>query len=96
MDKIVEYHGSSYGMYGASRTHADLCERHRVSTSRKRVAWLMDAAGLGGERRCKGRTTIADKQSFAAPDGVRPKLSPALRHRTGALRTLHNIPTVES
>jgi len=69
-ERIRHFHERSDGTYGVPRIHADLVEEgHRVG--RKRVARLMQAAGLQGVTRRKGfRTTKPDKTAAPAPDLV--------------------------
>jgi putative transposase len=69
-ERIRHYHRRSDETYGAPRIHADLAdEGHRVG--RKRVARLMQAAGLQGVTRRKGfRTTQPDRDAPPAPDLV--------------------------
>ena len=68
--EIKEIHKRSRGTYGAPRIHAELAEDGtRVGV--KRVARLMQAAGLEGVSRRKGvRTTRRDKNARKAPDLV--------------------------
>jgi putative transposase len=64
-------HEDSKGRYGAPRIHADLrAQGHRHS--RKRIAWLMRAAGLRGKaaKRWK-KTTIPDPAAAARADQIR-------------------------
>ena len=59
LESITEIHRDSRGTYGIPRIHATLAARGR-RVSRKRVARLMGAAGLSGQRgrdRQAGRPT---------------------------------------
>jgi putative transposase len=70
-ERIRAIHGRSRQTYGMPRIHFELVqEGFRVG--RKRVARLMQAAGLQGVSRRKGpRTTIRDRQAQAIPDLVK-------------------------
>ena len=68
---ITEIHTESGGTYGSPRVHAELADQgHRHG--RKRVARLMQAAGLAGRepKRFK-RTTIPDPGVDSRPDLIR-------------------------
>ena len=57
-DRIRRIHLRSRGTYGAPRVHAELADEG-VHVGRKRVARLMQAAGLQGvSRRRRPRTTV--------------------------------------
>jgi putative transposase len=69
-ERIRDSHQRSDGTYGVPRIHADLADEG-LHVSRKRVARLMQAAGLQGVTRRKGfRTTRPDKSAAPAPDLV--------------------------
>jgi len=74
-ERIGHYHLRSRGTYGAPRLHEDLTEEgHRVG--RKRVARLMQAAGLRGvSRRRSCRTTVRAHADQVAPDLVQRDFS---------------------
>ena len=68
--KIRASHARSGGTYGAPRVHMDLVA-DGIQVGVKRVARLMQAAGLEGvSRRKKTRTTRREKGSRPAPDLV--------------------------
>jgi putative transposase len=68
--QIAAVHARSRRTYGASRVHADL-RAAGVRCARKRVARLLRAAGLvGGHRRRRVRTTVADPAHAPAPNLV--------------------------
>ena len=57
--------------YGAPRVHAELAEDYNIRVGRKRVARLMQIAGIQGVSRRKWvRTTVRDERSRPAPDLV--------------------------
>jgi len=67
---IRTIHRDSRGTYGVPRVHAELRDTG-TGCSRKRVARLMQAAGLEGvHRRRSTRTTIRDRDTAPAPDLV--------------------------
>ena len=69
-DRIRWIHLRSRGTYGSPRIHAELREEG-VHVGRKRVARLMQAAGLQGvSRRKSTRTTIRQPGAQRAPDLV--------------------------
>jgi putative transposase len=69
-DRIRWIHLRSRGTYGAPRIHAELYDEG-VHVGRKRVARLMQAAGLQGvSRRKSTRTTIRQPGAQRAPDLV--------------------------
>ena len=69
-DRIRWIHLRSRGTYGSPRIHAELRDEG-VHVSRKRVARLMQAAGLQGvSRRKSTRTTIRQPGAQRAPDLV--------------------------
>ena len=69
-DKIRWFHLRSRGTYGVPRIHLDLRE-DGVQVGRKRVARLMQAAGLQGvSRRKYTRTTVRRPGARPAPDLV--------------------------
>jgi transposase InsO family protein len=73
---ITEIHTESGGTYGSPRVHAELADQgHRHG--RKRVARLMQAAGLAGRepKRFK-RTTIPDPGVDSRPDLIRRAFTP--------------------
>lgn len=69
-DRIRWIHLRSRGTYGAPRIHAELADEG-VRVGRKRVARLMQAAGLQGvSRRRRPRTTLRAVGAQPAPDLV--------------------------
>jgi putative transposase len=67
---ISEIHASSWGAYGSPMIHQELAEKG-YAIGRKRVARLMQAAGLRGVcRRKKVWTTCRDQSVRPAPDLV--------------------------
>ncbi len=69
-EQISAIHEQSRGTYGAPRVHAELQVRG-VRCGSKRVARLMRQAGLvGGQRRQRVRTTVADPSQPPAPNVV--------------------------
>lgn len=70
-DQIRQIHLRSRGTYGAPRVHAELYDEG-VHVGRKRVARLMQAAGLQGvSRRRHRRTTVREAGARPAPDLVK-------------------------
>jgi transposase InsO family protein len=70
LERIVAIHETSRGTYGMPSIHAGL-RAEGVQVGRKRVARLMRQKGLEGvSRRRKGRTTIRNADTAAAPDLV--------------------------
>ena len=68
--RIRTLHERSRGTYGVPRIHAELTAEG-TRASRKRIARLMQAAGLEGvSRRRHVRTTVRDRQARRAPDLV--------------------------
>jgi putative transposase len=68
--RIEAIHEHSRGTYGAPRVRAELAAEGQA-VSRKRVARLMQAAGLAGvSRRRRFATTTRDRQARPAPDLV--------------------------
>lgn len=68
--RIRAIHETSHGTYGVPRVHAQLVAGG-VGVSRKRIARLMQAAGLQGvSRRRRLRTTVRDREAHRAPDLV--------------------------
>ena len=68
--QITAAHARSRGTYGTPRIHAAL-RASGVRTSRRRVARLLRAAGLGGGcRRRRVRTTVAEPTPAPAPNLV--------------------------
>ena len=68
---IKAIHEKSRGIYGAPRIHAELQAEHQIRCSRKRVARLMQQAGLVGvHRRNYSGTTQRDPKREAYPDLV--------------------------
>ncbi len=68
--RIRWIHLRSRGTYGSPRIHAELCDEG-VHVGRKRVARLMQAAGLQGvSRRKHTRTTVRQAKARPAPDLV--------------------------
>jgi len=75
LEKICWFHLRSRGTYGVPRIHLDLRE-DGVQVGRKRVARLMQAAGLQGVSRRKAtRTTIRQPDAQPAPDLVKRNFS---------------------
>lgn len=69
-EKIKAIHTWSRGTYGAPRIHAELCDEGTYVGCR-RVARLLQAAGLQGVSRRKGvRTTLRSDKDRPAPDPV--------------------------
>ena len=69
-EQIREIHRRSRGTYGAPRIHAELREEG-VCVGRKRIARLMQAAGLQGVSRRKApTTTLRSERERPAPDLV--------------------------
>jgi putative transposase len=69
--KIFAIHRRSGGAYGAPSIHAELADDHDMYVGKKRVARLMQAAGLKGLTPVKFiTTTIADPDSDRALDKV--------------------------
>ena len=69
-EKILEFHRRSGGTYGSPRVYEDLLEEG-IRVGRKRVARLMQAAGLQGVSRRKApRTTLRKPGTRPAPDLV--------------------------
>ncbi|MGW7417628.1 IS3 family transposase [Streptomyces sp. NPDC054863] len=67
-EQITEVHAQSRGTYGAPRVHAVL-KREGAGCGRRRVARLMQAAGLQGRhRRRRHVTTISDPRAALRPD----------------------------
>jgi putative transposase len=68
-ERIRAIHAHSRGTYGAPRVHAELGHGHGVRIGRKRVARLMQAAGLiGCHRRRRRGLTKPDVAATPAPD----------------------------
>lgn len=73
LERIRRIHAESFGTYGAPRIHAELAEQG-VRIGRKRVARLMEQAGLQGVTRRKFVvTTKRDRGARPAPDLVNRK-----------------------
>ncbi|MEF9910434.1 IS3 family transposase [Streptomyces sp. P5-A9] len=67
-EQIIKVHAKSRGTYGAPRVHAVL-KREGAGCGRRRVARLMQAAGLQGRhRRRRHATTVADPGAAFRPD----------------------------
>lgn len=74
-EDIRAIHTKSRGTYGVPRIHARLRDQGR-RVGRKRVARLMQAAGLRGcGRRRRVRTTVSDPQATPAPNLVAREFS---------------------
>ena len=70
-EKIRTIHSRSRGTYGAPRVHAEL-RADGVHVARKRIARLMQEAGLRGVSRRRGPvTTVRSPEADPAPDLVR-------------------------
>ena len=68
IDKILQIHLETKGIYGAPRIHAQL-KREGMHIAKKRVARLMREVGISGvTRRKRWRTTIRDHKARPAPD----------------------------
>jgi putative transposase len=68
--RIRTIHATSQGTYGAPRIHAEL-QAEGLRVGEKRVARLMQEAGLAGVSRRRGpRTTVRDRDGRPAPDLV--------------------------
>lgn len=68
--RIAAVHARSRRTYGAPRIHAEL-RAQGLRCARKRIARLMRAAGpVGGHRRRRARTTVADPAHTPAPNPV--------------------------
>jgi putative transposase len=75
--RIQTIHQRSRASYGAPRIHAELAA-DGIRIGRKRVARLMDAAGLRGVSRRKWvTTTVRDRAARPAPDLVERKFTAA-------------------
>ena len=75
VDRIVDIHARSRGIYGAPRIHAELTFEG-VCVGRKRVARLMRQARIQGvHRRRRVTTTRQNPEQTAAPDLVRREFS---------------------
>ncbi len=71
LGRIRAIHTKSHGTYGAPRIHAELREQG-VGVARKRIARLMQKAGISGVSRRKGTvTTQRRSKKPPAPDLVR-------------------------
>ena len=71
LEQIKGVHAKSRGIYGAPRIHAELRRKHGVRCSRKRVARLMQQAGLVGvHRRRKQGSTKRDPTRSSYADRV--------------------------
>ena len=76
--RIRGIHAASRGTYGTPRVHAELIDRYAVRCGRKRVARLMQIAGLTGVcRRRKVRTTLRDASAPLSDDLVHRAFSAA-------------------
>ncbi|QTA36803.1 IS3 family transposase [Streptomyces sp. CA-256286] len=75
-EKITEAHENSRGTYGAPRVHAVL-QREGERCGRRRVARLMQDAGLQGRhRRRRHLTTVPDPRAAARPDLIGRDFAP--------------------
>jgi len=75
LERIQAIHARSRGTYGTPRVHAELCAEGEA-VSRKRVARLMQAAGLEGvSGRRRTRTTRRREGACPAPDLVEREFS---------------------
>jgi putative transposase len=68
-EQIVAIHTASRATYGAPRIHAEL-RAQGVGCGRKRVARLMQVAGIAGCHRCRFHTTRRNLAHPSAPDLV--------------------------
>jgi putative transposase len=76
-EKIRRIHEQSRGVYGAPRIHAELRMEHAIQVGRKRVAWLMKAAGITGVRpRKRWKKTIRIPGITPASDLVERQFKP--------------------
>jgi putative transposase len=74
-EEIRAIHATSRHTYGVPRIHATLRDQGQ-RVSRKRVARLLQAAGLRGcGRRRRARTTVSDPQATPAPNVVARQFS---------------------
>jgi putative transposase len=77
-EKIKQIHAASRGVYGAPRIHAELRLEHGIRVGRKRVARLMKAAAIAGDRpRKRWRTTIRVPGVEPATDLVERRFRPS-------------------
>jgi putative transposase len=83
LQQISKIHRASRGTYGAPRVHAELRDDYGVRAGRKRVARLMQAAGLVGcHRRRRRGLTRPDPAATPAPDLVGRLFDPGAPDRT--------------
>ena len=76
-DRIREIHRANRRVYGSPRIHAELRLADGVRVGRKRVTWLMRAAGISGlMARKRGRTTIRVPGVRVADDLVERRFRP--------------------
>jgi putative transposase len=69
--KIAAIHRRPKDTYGSPNIHAELADDHGIHVGRKRVAWLMRAAGLrGATLRRYVVTTQTDSDAWPAIDLV--------------------------
>lgn len=75
--RITQIHSETDGIYGAPRICEELADEHDVHVGRKRVARLMQAAGIEGvsRRRYRVGTTTSGGEAPAAPDLVQRDFS---------------------
>lgn len=82
LERIKLIHARSRGIYGAPRIHADLRRKHQLCCSRKRVARLMNEAGiLGVHRRRKRGSTRRDPARPSYTDLVQRNFTPGTPDR---------------
>ena len=83
LQQISTIHRASRGTYGAPRVHAELRDDHGVRAGRKRIARLIQAAGLVGRHRRRRRgLTRQDPAATPAPDLVGRLFDPGAPDRT--------------
>ena len=77
-EKIKQIHERSRGVYGSPRIHAELRLEHDIRVGEKRVARLMQAAGITGVRpRKRWKTTIRIPGITPASDLVERDFNPS-------------------
>ena len=88
--KITEIHADSAGTYGSPRVHAELGHQG-VPVGRRRVARLMQAAGIEGRATKRWRrTTIADPAAEAARDRIARQFDPGGDWACSGLTDIHH------
>ena len=74
LEQIRAVHAKSRGIYGAPRVHAELRRKQQIVCSRKRVARLMQEAGLVGVHRWR-------KRGSTRRDAARPSYADLVRRK---------------